>query len=193
MPPSRNARRAILFLASAGLLVILYALRAWWLSPEHRIHQFVTAGHRGHLAGMLSLADPEEVKRLGLTDDKFAAMLAEAAMAPVGVSLGERLRWEDVGEPQNLYNRWAWVSLRDRRGAPLLDTRGGPAELSVIAYNCDAGWRISPSKFLYTVLATRQGMELRKERYAALCLRDGVPPEFYWPEKGEWERVSPAP
>jgi hypothetical protein len=95
-----------------------------------------------------------------------------------------------LGERQHRFNRWAWVTLLDRTGKVLLAPNGQRVKLAVIADNTDQGWKISPSKFLFGVLASRQGMEGRKERYAALCEGYGVLPEFYWPEKRNGSRFS---
>lgn len=195
MSPSRpapRARRVLLLLGLGIALAATFFLYGWWVSPEHRLQQFVSAGRRGDTAAMLSLADPKEVKRLGLTPEKFAAMLAEAARAPRGVLLG-KIRWEPLDKETKRYFHLVSVPLLGRDGAPLPDTKGKPAELAVEAYNTDRGWKVSASKFLYMTLIARHGMEFRKERYAALCRRYGTPPEFYWPSKGEWERIPTAP
>jgi hypothetical protein len=179
--------------AALGGLVILamYLFHAWWVSPEHRIVQFLAAGQRGDAAAMLSLAAPEEVQRLGLTPAKYAAMLADAARAPGGIRLGDLKEWVPLGDAQHRYNRWGKTSLYAANRAPLLDSRGKSAELDVIAYNTDGGWKIGASEFLYLVLCRRQGDDqFRKERYAALCQRYGIPAELYWADKGEWESIS---
>src|SRR5438552_4331990 len=128
---AQRSRRILGVAAALGGLAILamYLLHAWWASPEHRIAQFLAAGQRGDAAAMLSLAEPEEVHRLGLTPAKYAAMLADAARSPGGIRLGDLKEWGSLGDAQQRYNRRAGVSLCGANGVPLLDFWGKPAVL----------------------------------------------------------------
>jgi hypothetical protein len=181
----RRTRPVRWLLAGSALLAILalgHLLHRWWVSPEHRIARFAGALRGGSMAGLLSLADPVEAQRVGLTPEKLKAMLADAAGAPDGVD-ADAPYFHPLPAPQSGYNRWGDVTLRTRSGSRLFP-------VVVQAYNTDAGWKVSVTKFVYAVLVARSGMAYRKERYAALCVRHGVAPEFYWPETGRWETVS---
>lgn len=187
----RRAPRQFLGLALALGIVAGIKLNAWLRSPERKLQQFAGNIQQGDAAGMLALMDRAEVERLGLTPGKLAAMLADAAGSPAGVTVTE-FRWEPLNEEQSLYNRWATLTLKSRDGRPLKDARAATLKVIVQAHNTDDGWKIGGSNFIVAVLAARTGFAFRRGYYAALCARHGVPPEVLAPENGTWETAPNA-
>jgi hypothetical protein len=173
--------------AGIGSAVFHGEARLPWTSPERRIEQFVAAAARDDPAAMLALADPAEVKRLGLTPAKLRSMLMDAAGSTTPVRLGTP-RPEPLNPRQSRFNRWANVAIQDPYGVPARGI-GSP---TIQAYTTDSGWRIGISNFLYGVDVARNGMAGRKLRYAALCVRHGVAAELLWTDNAQWERL-PVP
>lgn len=166
-----------------ALTVSLLLLRAWWVSPEHRIAQFAGALTHGNSAALLSLCDEAEVKRLGLTPDTLGAVLNDALHSSGGVRLTQ---WEAeiFNESQMRFNRAMHATLTDDKGNTLNDADGKAAVVYIIAYNTRQGWKIALSKFLHTVaLARLPGAN----RYAPLCQRHQMPLEILDPGSGEWK------
>lgn len=157
-----------------------------WITAERRLDQFLLASQRGDLEGMLDLADPAEVSRLGLTPEKLGRLLEGAAGTREAVAL-VRPRPEPLNSTQRRFNRWVNVEIAVRNGLPLPE---GRLRAIVQAYNTDAGWKIGISNFLYAVEVSRRGMDGRKPRFAALCRQHGVKPELFWPNDARWETLS---
>jgi hypothetical protein len=173
-------------------IVLVSRACIWWVSPEHRIEQFI-GGVNGDAAHVLiGLADPQEVARVQLTEPKLARMLADLTSTPGGVRVGS-LRWEELNEQQVLYNRWGEVQLQDAQGRPVTDYRGRSAKLMVEAYNTDAGWKIGLTNFLLGVIVARHGLKGMGQRYWELTRPHQVLPAVFNPSTAEWTDMSPPP
>lgn len=183
-----NARRLLVLAA----VLLLWRTYSWWISPEHRIEQFIGAVNSRGAGSLLRLADPAEIQRVHLTEAKLAGMLKDATGTPGGVRVAF-VGWEDLNEKQGVYDRWGEVQLQDEQGQPALDYRGRPARLMVQAYNTDDGWKIGVTNFLIGVIAGRYGLKGMGIRYWTLCKQYQVAPEAFNPTNGEWFDLTPPP
>jgi hypothetical protein len=187
-------RKAHGFVIGIGLVIALaatYHIWAWWVSPEHRVAQFLTALHRGDTSTMVALADAKEVTRLQLTP-KTVEKLLSAAIGEARQVVAKDLRWEPLAAHQRAYNRWASVVLYRNDGAPLVAAGGSPLRVMVEAYNSDGTWKIGLSHFLYVTYVLRFGSGTHRQRYATLCHQHGVRAEVYRPDACEWVSVLPT-
>ena len=180
---SRRVRTVLSASVVAILLIGAYWLHAWWVSPEHRLAQFVAALRTKDMDTMLSLAAPSEVQHLQLTPEKWRTMLAEAVGDPGGIVLGKE-EGRALNDPQSGYNRVVIVELLDHNGKALLGANGMPAKPAIYAYNTDNGWKIDLSALLRSIIARRRwatGMS-----YTQLCLRHDVVAEILDPTDETW-------
>lgn len=180
---SPRGRIIALVLAAISILIGIYRFYAWWVSPEHRLSQFVAAWQAKDMKTMLSLADSDEVQRLQLTPEKWRTMLAEAAGDSNGVVLGN-VDERPLNDQQSGYNRIAVVELLDHNGKILIGKNGMPTKPAIYAYNTDNGWKIALSALLRSIVARRKwatGIS-----YAQLCMQHNSIAEVFDPTDETW-------
>jgi hypothetical protein len=177
--------RIVVWLAGLLTAIVIFKLYVWGSSPERRIQQFAAYANKSNWAGMLSLANPEEIERLGLTPDEFGAILREAACEGATLRL-TFVRWDPLTENQARYNRFGefTLSCSDIRA----DLGDNPRKVIIPAYTTDNGWKIGPSKFIYLLLWSRyrSNPRLLRHRYREILLRHNATPWIYQPENNTW-------
>lgn len=186
----RIASRVALVIALLASGFAVYYIHAWWKAPERIVDAFVQASRQGDASTMLSLGGTAEVRRLGLTPDKFQAMLNEAAGASQGFALAA-VGPVSLSEAQSRYNRMVRMRLISSTGQPILDAQGRALEPTLVAYNTDAGWKIGISDFINQIVSIRYGSDYSRGRYAALCAKYDLPAEYLVPQYASWEPATP--
>lgn len=194
-PPRRFAvhpvPRRVLFAAACVLAGGALWFRHWWLSPEHRMRQFVAAVNRGDFRSMIRLADDAEVSALGITPANLAAVLRDAGGQTAGVSLYIR-ESADLPPLQATVRRSLCVALATDRGAPVLDTYGRPTVTWVMAYRARGRWHIGLSRFLVGVVTGQtRDRPLARSRIRTIWARHGIPLKVFMPEEARWRDIPP--
>lgn len=178
----RHLRVAIA--AGVGLLCA-YRVGVWWVSPEHRIAQFIGAANRADYPAMLARADEPELQSEGMTPARLRDALTFATGLGPGawkLAPGEYAR---IGPVQSRYNRVLVVRLADPRGAVLHGVDGRDMTGTLVAYNTDRGWKIGLTRLLASLAAARHWQRTRTP-YRDLCARTGLRPRVFLPEDGRW-------
>ncbi len=196
MPALRNLLRqrpALAALPVAVLLLGLWTLWAWWHSPDRAAAAFAAAVARGDTSAMIALADPSEVKYLGLTPANVRDLLTDADRSPDGLRL-LNLHEIDDGHGRVLYE----AILSDSTGRALPNVRSHQPGMQhsvangiISAYRSNGRWCINLSDFLGGIARSRYPGE-----YQNLFVRHGLPDALLDQADGYWlswegERVDP--
>lgn len=176
-------RPALAALPIAVLLLGFWALWAWWHSPGRAVAAFAAAVERGDTGAMIAMADPSEVKYLGLTPTSVREVLEDAARSPGGIRL---LNLHEIADD---HGRVLYDSiLADSNGRALPNVRshqpgmqGSVADGIISAYRSDGRWCVNLSGFLDMTARVRYPGNFR-----TLFVRHGLPDAYldqadsYW-------------
>lgn len=184
----RAATRVVIGCA-VGIILFSYWIHGWWVSPEHRVAQFVAASTRLRYQDMLNLSDPPEIRRAQLSAERFRHLLIELVGRNTDVEFDEPVA-ETLNARQARFNYMVSVSVRTADNRPLLDPDGRPVRAYLHAYNTDRGWKIALTHFAFaTFVASHPEGRNLSARFATACRNAGVEPGFLEPTSGEWREV----
>lgn len=176
-------RPALAALPAAALLLGLWAFWGWWHSPGRAAAAFAAAVERRDTNAMIAMADPSEVKYLGLTPANVRLLLDDAARSPGGLHL-LNLHEIDDGHGRVLYES----VFADSTGRALPNVRShqpgnqhSVASGTLSAYRVDGRWRLNLSDFLRGVALSRYPGE-----YHTLFVRHGLPDALLDQADGYW-------
>ena len=170
-----------------ALAISLYLFYCWWISPEHRIAQFIGASQNGDTATMLALADKTEIEHLGLTPEKLKIVLTKVADLDNVPSYGD-IQYEAINDRQRGFNRIARVQILDRNHQPIRLSNGQIC-IYLYVYNTDQGWKIDVSWLIYSTYFARYKHDM--PAYNDICGNTGVPAEILNPGRGTWDTLKP--
>jgi hypothetical protein len=184
---ARLRRRIALATGVAGILVVgLIYLHAWLISPDHIASLFFGAIERRDYQGILDLADPDEVKHLGLTAPKLGEMISECAATDGPIRMAH-VSPVLLNERQTQFNRDYQYRLLDRSGKPLSDENGDPG-CDVVLFNTDSGWKVGVSELLRALVFVRK--HVSHTSLAGVLRRHGCPTERLEPMTNTWVQLN---
>lgn len=175
------------------LLLGLWMLWSWWHSPGRVAKSFVAAVSQKDTVAMIALADPSEVKCLGMTPENVRVLLDDAVRSPSGVRL-LYLHEENDSHGRVLYD----AIIADGSGRALPNVRphkpgmnGAVAHAVVSVYRSEGHWRVNLSDFIGIIARLRY-----PDNYQTLFVRHGLPDAYldqagsYW-MSWEGQKISP--
>ncbi len=174
-------------------LLGLWAIWSWWHSPGRVANAFIAAVEQKDTGAMIALADPSEVKYLGMTPENVSALLDDAVRSPNGVRV-LNVHEEDDKHGRVLYD----AIIADGLGHALPNVRPHQpgmnmtvAHAVVSVYRSDGRWCVNLSDFIGIVARLRY-----PDNYRTLFVRHGLPDAYldqagsYW-MSWEGRKVDP--
>lgn len=186
-------RPALAALPATALLLGLWLLWGWWNSPGRAATAFMAAVERQDTSAMVAMADPSEVKYLGLTPKNVRVLLDDAARSPSG------LRFLNTDKIDDRHGRVLYGAiLADGLGHALPNVRPhkpgmeGPIANTVVSvYRSGGRWRVNLSSFIGMVARFRY-----PDNFRTLFVHHGLPDAYlddadsYW-MSWEGRKVDP--